>query len=78
MIAIKVLGSGCANCMKLEQNAHQAVTELGLEAGVEHVKDFAQIAAYGVMRTPGLVVDEKVLVAGRVPSVDEIKTLLHK
>ena len=76
MITIKVLGGGCANCNKLEANALQAAKELGIEAEVEHVRDYPQIMAYGIMRTPGLVVDEKVVVAGKVASVEEIKPLL--
>jgi small redox-active disulfide protein 2 len=73
---IKILGSGCANCQRLEANAKQAVSGLGLQATVEKVTDSADIASYGVMRTPGLVVDDQVLVSGRVPSVDEIVSLL--
>ncbi|HYF95381.1 MAG TPA: thioredoxin family protein [Symbiobacteriaceae bacterium] len=75
-MTIKVLGGGCANCNKLEENALQAARELGMEAAVEHVKDYPQIMAYGVMRTPGLVVNEKVVVAGKVATVEEIKPLL--
>jgi len=75
-VIIKILGSGCANCNRLEANTRQAVTELGLSATVEHVTDYPSIMSYGIMRTPGLVVDEKVIVSGRVPSADELKTLL--
>lgn len=70
---IKILGSGCANCKKMEENAKQAVKELGIEATIEKVEDFKQILAYGVMKTPALVVDEKVKIMGRVASPDEIK-----
>jgi small redox-active disulfide protein 2 len=73
---IKILGSGCANCHRLEANTAQALTTLGLEATVEKVTDVADIASYGVMRTPGLVVDEQVLVSGRVPDAAEIARLL--
>ena len=73
---IKILGSGCANCHRLEANTTQALTTLGLEATVEKVTDVADIASYGVMRTPGLVVDEQVLVSGRVPDAGEIARLL--
>jgi small redox-active disulfide protein 2 len=73
---VKILGSGCANCHRLEANTKQALTALGLEATVEKVTDFGDIASYGVMRTPGLVVDEQVLVSGRVPDAKEIATLL--
>ena len=73
---IKVLGSGCANCKKLEENTRKAVEELGIEATIEKVTDFKKIMAYGVMKTPALVVDEKVKIMGRVPSAEEIKKYL--
>ena len=73
---IKILGSGCANCQRLEANAKDALATLGLEATIEKVTDFGDIASYGVMKTPGLVVDEQVLVSGRVPEAKEIATLL--
>ena len=73
---VKILGSGCANCVNLEKAARQAVDELGLEASFEKVTDYADIAGYGIMRTPGLVVDEQVLVSGRVPKAAEIAQLL--
>ena len=73
---IKVLGSGCASCKKLEENTRKAVEELGIEATIEKVTDFKQIMAYGVMKTPALVVDEKVKIMGRVPSAEEIKKYL--
>jgi len=75
---IKVLGSGCAKCAKLEDVARQAVAELGLDATVEHVTDMAQIMGYGVMSTPALVVDDKVRIAGRVPSLNEVKSALTR
>ncbi|WP_058485017.1 thioredoxin family protein [Defluviitalea phaphyphila] len=75
-MVIKILGSGCANCKKLEANAREAVKELGIEATIEKVQDFKDIMAYGVMKTPALVVDEKVKVMGRVPSVEDIKQYL--
>lgn len=75
-MVIKVLGSGCANCKKLEANAREAVKELGLDATVEKVENFKDILAYGVMKTPALVVDEQVKVMGRVASAEEIKKLL--
>lgn len=73
---IKVLGTGCANCKKLEQNTKDAVSELGISATIEKVEDFKDIASYGVMRTPSLVIDEEVKVVGKVAKVDEIKALL--
>ncbi|MGH4118208.1 thioredoxin family protein [Clostridium sp.] len=73
---IKVLGSGCASCKKLEENTRKAVEELGIEATIEKVEDFKKIMAYGVMKTPALVVDEKVKIMGRVPTAEEIKKYL--
>jgi len=73
---IKILGSGCANCVNLERVTRQAVTELGLDATFEKVTDYGDIAAYGIMRTPGLVVDEQVLLSGRVPTARQVKELL--
>jgi small redox-active disulfide protein 2 len=70
---IKILGTGCANCKKMEENTKQALAELGIEATIEKVEDFKQILAYGVMKTPALVVDEKVKIMGRVASPEEIK-----
>ncbi|SHJ75833.1 thioredoxin family protein [Paramaledivibacter caminithermalis] len=75
---IKVLGSGCANCKKLEENAREAVNELGIDATIEKVEDFKEIMKYGVMKTPALVVDEKVVIMGRVAKADEIKKHLNK
>ncbi|WP_182354183.1 thioredoxin family protein [Flaviflexus huanghaiensis] len=73
---IKVLGPGCKNCVNLEKNARAAITDMNIDAEITKVTDYAEIAAYGVMSTPGLVVDEHVLVSGRVPKPAEIKTLL--
>lgn len=75
-MVIKVLGSGCANCKKLEANARAAIKELGIDATIKKVENFKDILAYGVMKTPALVVDEQVKVMGRVASADEIKKLL--
>jgi small redox-active disulfide protein 2 len=73
---VKILGSGCANCVNLENATRQAVDELGIDATFEKVTDYADIAAYGIMRTPGLVVDEQVLLSGRVPTASQVKDLL--
>ncbi|BCV21856.1 thioredoxin family protein [Moorella sp. Hama-1] len=73
---IKVLGGGCANCHKLEQLSRQVVGELGLDAGVELVTDIKQIMGYGVMSTPALVVNGKVVIAGRVPNKAELTGIL--
>jgi small redox-active disulfide protein 2 len=74
---IKVLGSGCTNCQNLEKATLAALSELGVDATVEHVTDPGEIASYGVMRTPGLVVDEEVVVSGRVPSATQLRELLR-
>ena len=78
MMIIKILGSGCANCHRLEANAKEAAKALGLEAEFVKVTDYKDISAYNILRTPGLVVDEKVVSYGRVPSPEEIKSLLTK
>lgn len=75
---IKVLGSGCAKCNALEQAVREALAELGMEAAIDHVTDFTQIAAYGVMTTPALVVDGKVVSYGKVLKKDEAKALIQK
>jgi small redox-active disulfide protein 2 len=76
MLNIKILGSGCPNCKKLEALARQAVEQLSIEAEVTKVTDYAGIMAYNVMSTPGLVINEKVVSAGRIPSPAEITTFL--
>ena len=73
---IKILGPGCNNCKKLERVTREALDQLGMDATVEKVEDYAAIMGYGIMSTPGLVVDDKVLVSGRVPKPAEIKQLL--
>lgn len=70
---IKILGSGCANCKKLEANAKEAVEQLGVDAKITKVQDMKDIMKYGVMRTPAIVIDEKVKMYGKVCSVEEIK-----
>lgn len=76
-MTIQILGTGCAKCKTLLANTQAAVQALGLSADVEKVEDIQQIIRFGVMTTPALVVDGTVKVAGRVPSVDEIKELLR-
>ena len=73
---IKILGGGCANCKKLEENTVLALKELNLEANIEEVKGIDQIIDFGVMKTPALVIDGKVKSSGRVLGVEEIKKLL--
>lgn len=73
---IKVLGTGCAKCKKLEEMAKQVVTDLGMDAQVEKEEDIYKIMQYGVMRTPALVINGKVMLSGRLPDRDELKNLL--
>lgn len=75
---IKVLGTGCTNCKNLEKATFNAVAELGIDAQIEKVEDIQKIMAYGIMRTPALVIDEKVALYGRVPSVKELKEIIQK
>lgn len=77
-MVIKILGTGCPKCKKLEANTHQAVKDAGLEAAVEKVTDLKQIMDYGVMITPALVIDEKVVASGKILSSEEIKKLISK
>lgn len=73
---IKILGSGCRKCVALGENAMAAVKAAGKEAEIVKVTDFAQIAGYGVMSTPGLVIDEKLVSSGKVLTPQEIERLL--
>lgn len=73
---IKVLGPGCANCHALERVTRQALAELDITAQVENVTDYADIAGYGVMSTPALIVDGELVVAGRVPTLAQARDLL--
>lgn len=75
---VKVLGSGCAKCNELEAVTKEALKELGMDTSIEHVTDFAQIAAYGVMSTPALVVDGKVVSYGKVLKKQEAINILKK
>ena len=76
MNTIKILGTGCPKCKTLEKTTRDAVAELGLDAEVIKEEDITKIMQYGIMRTPGLVFNEKLLLAGRVPSLSEVKNLL--
>ena len=73
---IKVLGAGCARCKSLEEITRKAVTELNLNASIEKVEDMQKIMEYAVMRTPALVLNEKVVLSGQVPKIDQMKDLL--
>jgi len=75
---VKILGSGCMNCQKLEALAVKASDELGLGAEIVKVTEYPDIMAYGVMSTPALVVDEDLKLAGRVPTYDEVVTILKR
>nr|WP_120491955.1 thioredoxin family protein [Corynebacterium lactis] len=75
---IKILGPGCANCKKLEREARKAVDSIGIEANIEKVTDYAEIAAYGLMATPGLVVDNELVSAGKVLPARTIAEILTR
>ena len=76
--SVKVLGSGCEKCNQLEAATKEALKQLGMDAAIDHVTDFAKIAAYGVMSTPALVVDGKVVSYGKVLKAEEVVKLLQK
>jgi small redox-active disulfide protein 2 len=76
MNTIQILGTGCPKCKTLEKTTRDAVAELGIDAEVIKEEDITKIMQYGIMRTPGLVFNEKLLLAGRVPSLSEVKNLL--
>lgn len=75
---IKVLGTGCPKCKKLEQLTRNSLTELGIEARVEKVEDIQEIMQFGVMATPALVIDGEVVSRGNLPSVKELKNILGR
>ena len=72
MLSIKVLGPGCANCCKLEEIVHEALAATGVEAEVTKITDMGQIVAYDVLKTPGLVINEKLVSSGRIPTAATI------
>jgi len=76
MLKIKILGSGCPNCEKLEQETKKAVSNLAIEAEFEKVTDYQKIMEYDILSTPGLVINEKVVSSGKIPSQSEIVTYL--
>ncbi len=76
MTTLQILGSGCANCVRLANNVEAAAKELGMDFTLEKVTDIQAIIRAGVMKTPALVVDGQVKFYGRVPNVDELKTIL--
>jgi small redox-active disulfide protein 2 len=73
---IEILGMGCAKCNKLEDMVNDAVREMGIDAQIDHVQDIKKIMTYGVMTTPALVVDGQVKVAGKIPSLADIKQMI--
>lgn len=75
---IKILGSGCKNCVNLAKNTEEALKTLGMEATITKVTDMQDIASYGILRTPGLVIDEKVVSYRKVAKPDEIVEMLKK
>ena len=76
--SVKVLGSGCAKCNQLEAATKAALEQLGMDMAIDHVTDFAEIASYGVMSTPALVVDGKVASYGKVLNPEEVAAILRK
>ena len=74
---IKVLGTGCAKCKSLEKVTRKAVEELNLNASVEKVEDIQKIMEYAVMRTPALVINEKVVLSGQLPKISQVKEILN-
>ncbi len=76
MIVVKVLGSGCENCQKVEQTARDTIAYMGLDAQVEKITERAEWKKYALLATPGLVINEKLVCAGRIPSAAEVSTWL--
>ncbi|MCJ7717716.1 MAG: thioredoxin family protein [Anaerolineales bacterium] len=76
MLTIKILGTGCPNCKRLEQETKKAVTNLAIEAEVEKISDYQQIMAYDVISTPALVINDKVFSTGKIPSQAELISFL--
>jgi small redox-active disulfide protein 2 len=73
---IKILGTGCARCQQLEKTAREVVRELGIDATIEEVKDIKKIMEYPILTAPGLVIDEKLVCSGRLPSKAEVTTFI--
>ncbi|HMU43024.1 MAG TPA: thioredoxin family protein [Ignavibacteriaceae bacterium] len=75
---IKVLGPGCMNCKTLESRTKEALQKLNIEASIEKVTDYSEILSYGLVRTPGLLIDNKIIVQGSVPSVEQLQEILKQ
>jgi small redox-active disulfide protein 2 len=75
---IKILGTGCPKCKQLEEAVRKTVSDNSVEADISKVEDIVDIMGYGIMRTPGLVIDGKVVMSGRLPSTSELKELITK
>jgi small redox-active disulfide protein 2 len=75
---IQVLGSGCANCKRLLQLVELSVKELNIKAEIKYVTDMESIANSGLLRTPGLIINQKIVSYGRVPTLEEVKTMIQK
>ncbi len=75
-VSIKILGPGCVNCERVEANVRAAVAQTGVEATIEKVTDYATFIRYGLLFTPGLVINEKLVAGGRIPGVAEISSWL--
>ncbi len=75
---IKILGTGCANCKVLEKMVYNVLAEMNISANVEKVEDITKIMSYGIMQTPGLVINKKVVLAGKLPSIKELKEIIEK
>jgi small redox-active disulfide protein 2 len=78
MLNIKILGSGCANCKRLEATTRKVVDALGIDAEIEKVTEYAEIMKYPILSTPGLVINEKLVSAGRIPTEEQIESWLKE
>lgn len=74
---IKILGSGCPNCLKLAENVNQASVECNIDAQIEKITEIDQIISYGIMSTPAIIINDEIKASGRIPTVEEIKTWLQ-